>query len=225
MAQLASALPWHGRGQGFESLMLHQFMKKKHKSLKTLLPLLPTQTYSVTGKPCEPVTLIVIGKRHRIIKHFIYQRWYLAVGITPLSALRAFWATVFSSSYLTGPVSPLFIRKKTQQLAFQRPTRTNTFRRRHHLRLWKTSHTINGHRVWVGMLSYDRGSGFYKHSLFPTHHISSNLSSEENFLARSLRIARPTYVRLGEPAIGIISNGDPYTWDGKALVVNLSHAD
>ena len=24
LAQLASALPWHGRGQGFESLMLHQ---------------------------------------------------------------------------------------------------------------------------------------------------------------------------------------------------------
>jgi len=200
-------------------------MKKKHKNLKTLLPLLPKMTVSVSGKPCEPVTLIVIGKRKHITKFFINNRWYIAVGLTPVSIARAFWATVHNSSYLTGPVSPMFIRKKIHQLAFQRPTRSNTFRRRHHLRLWKTPHTINGHRLWVGMLSYDRASGFYKHSLFPTHHISSNLNSEENFLARSLRIGRPTYVTLGEPEIGIISNGDPYTWDGKALVIDLSHAD
>ena len=31
LAQLASALPWHGRGQGFESLMLHQIFMTDHE--------------------------------------------------------------------------------------------------------------------------------------------------------------------------------------------------
>ncbi len=34
LAQLASALPWHGRGQGFESLMLHQYRFKNQVTAK-----------------------------------------------------------------------------------------------------------------------------------------------------------------------------------------------
>jgi hypothetical protein len=74
----------------------------------------------------------------------------------------------------------------------------------------------------VGTLSYDRGIGHFKGSLLPTHHICSKLNSEENFLARSLRIPRPLYARLGHKEIGHINTGDPYIWDGKALVLDLS---
>lgn len=194
----------------------------KNKNLKGILPHIPDHTYSFTGRPCEPVSLLVIGHRRHIQNELMKHGWRMAVGINPISALRAFFATVFNASYPSGPVSPLFIHKKPQQLAFQKPTRSNTFRRRHHLRLWKTRHSLNGNRVWVGMISYDRAVGFYKRSLFPTHHISSNIDSEENFLARTLGIYHPEFVAVTEPEIGTISNGDPYTWDGKALVLDLS---
>jgi hypothetical protein len=75
--------------------------------------------------------------------------------------------------------------------------------------------------VWLGMLSYDKGVGLMKSSLVPTHHISSTLNHEEDFLARSLGISSPRYLQLSKAEKGVISTGDVYVWNGKALVIDL----
>ena len=114
---------------------------------------------------------------------------------------------------------PTFINGKRYRLAFEKPTRADTFRRRHHLRLWRTNLRVNKKAVWFGTLSYDRGVGVMKHSLYPTHHIGSVLNSEEEFLAKALGINN--YLQISEPTKGMIGTGDNYVWDGKALVINL----
>lgn len=195
-------------------------MAKKYKKLAEIIDDLPRHSHSIHGKPMEPVTLILLGDRPSIIEAFHQAGWYLAVPITFLSSIKSGLATIFNASYRTGPMWPSYIGAKRHQMGFERPTAADTYRRRHHLRLWKTPDKVEGKRVWVGTLSYDRSVGRFRGSLFPTHHICSKLNSEENFLARTLRIAAPTYIKLAGSEIGHINTGDPYIWDGKALVID-----
>jgi len=197
-------------------------MRKKNKNWSHILERLPRHSYSIHNKPMEPITLIILGNKKSLLKQFSDAGWYLADPITFFSTLRSGLATLFNSSYHTGPMFPSFIDGKIHQLGFERPTRSDSYRRRHHLRLWKTPFHIGKKRIWIGTLSYDRSVGHFKGSLLPTHHICSKLDSEEHFLARTLRIPQPLYAHIGHKELGHINSGDPYIWDGKALVLDLS---
>jgi LssY C-terminus len=195
---------------------------KNFKNIKESVYLLPRHSYSRNGPKMEPVSLIIIGSKKNVLDRLGKAGWYLADSINFNSAIKSVIATIFDSSYRTGPMGPAYIDNIKHRMGFERPTRSDSYRRRHHLRLWKTKVRIKKQIVWIGTISYDRGVGFIDNSLMPTHHISSNLKSEENFLARTLRIARPKYITLGDPENDHISTGDPYVWDGKALLIDLS---
>ena len=130
-------------------------------------------------------------------------------------------AAIFDRSYRQGPISDSYLAGHHFTLAFEKPTKADTFRRRHHLRLWRTPYKIMGRRVWAGTVSYDRAAGTHD-GVLPTHHIAPTLSWEEGFLAGSLGIHRPRHLTLDEPYKGELNNGDTYDYDGKALVLDLS---
>lgn len=194
----------------------------KYKTINDALPLLPRRSYTSSGELMEPVTLVIIGSKKNILSQFGQAGWYMADSVNFSSSLKSAIATVFNSSYITGPMWPSYISNTRHRMGFERPTRSDTFRRRHHLRLWKTKIRINKQILWIGTISYDRSIGLREGSLMPTHHISSTLKSEENFLARTFRIVKPKYITLGKAESGVIKTGDNYVWDGKALVIDLS---
>jgi hypothetical protein len=199
------------------------FMKKhKYKNLEEAADFLPKHSYSIRNVQMEPVTLIVIGTKRTIRKAFKSSGWYQAVPIDFISSIRSALTTLLDRSYKEGPMWPSFINGKRHQLGFEKPTKGDTYRRRHHLRLWRTGYSLKNYRIWVGTLSYDKGTGFFPGTLLPTHHISPDLKREADFLAHTMNIARPRHVKLSEPEQGVINTGDPYSWDGKALVLDLS---
>ncbi len=206
------------------SLAPPKFMKTKHKDLDDILPYLPRHSYSKLSDPMEPVSLIIIGKKHHLIDTFKLAGWYLADKITLTSSVDAALASLFNKSYKTGPMWTSYLSGKKHQIGFERPTGANTFRHRHHLRLWKTKFNLKDEPVWLGTISYDKSIGTVTSKLIPTHHISPTLNSEEDFLADTLYIKKPHYVELGNSEEGQINTGDNYFWNGKALVVDLSRA-
>jgi hypothetical protein len=202
--------------------MLHHFMKKrKYKNLSEVTGFLPKRSFSIRNAPMEPVTLIIVGKRGSIKKTFKAAGWYQAMPIGFISSFRSVLSTLLNRSYREGPMWPAFIDGKHHQIGFELPTQSDTYRRRHHLRLWRTGLSLPKGQIWTGTLSYDRSVGLFPGSVMPTHHISSNLTAEEEFLARTLKIHKPLYIKLAEPEKGIINTGDDYNWSGKALVLEL----
>jgi hypothetical protein len=197
--------------------------KKKIKisSFGDLERVLPKQSYSLLGLPMEPINIVVVGNRRYIYRHFKQHGWFAADKLGAISLIKALVASSFNLSYHEGIIGKSYVKGKPFLLGFQRPTRADTFRRRHHLRLWQTPYKINARRVWAGTLSYDRSVGVSK-SLWPTHHISPTLSWEESFLAASIGIKRPRHLTLSRPSQGQLGNGDHYQYDGKALVIDLS---
>ena len=185
---------------------------------------MPKHSYSRDARPMEPVNLIVIGNKRFLTSHFKDHGWYRADKIGAVSLSKALVAAIFNRSYRAGPISDSYLAGHHFTLAFEKPTKADTFRRRHHLRLWRTPYKIMGRRVWAGTVSYDRAVGTYE-GVLPTHHIAPTLSWEESFLATSLGIHRPRHLTLDESYNGELNNGDTYDYDGKALVLDLSGFD
>ncbi len=194
----------------------------KVRKLEDLTGLLPKYTFSAKGKQMEPINLIILGNLKNIEDHFLDRGWYEAQKLRFRSALKGLWAGIFNKSYPEGPFASSFLGTKPFRIGFERPTHTNTFRRRHHLRLWKTPHKLKGKCVWAGTISYDKSIGRESGGFWPTHHVAPTLSWEQSFLARSLGIKSPKHLRLSHPEIKQSSNGDTYISDGWALVLDLS---
>ncbi|HVO86719.1 MAG TPA: LssY C-terminal domain-containing protein [Candidatus Binatia bacterium] len=194
---------------------------KKYKNLEELIAKLPNHSFSINGKQMEPVCLVIEGNKRQIRRSFRAAGWYLADSIGFISTLKSAVSSLLNLSYRDGPMWPSYINGKKHQLGFERPTKTDTYRRRHHLRLWTTGFKVGKKRVWVGTISYDRGIGRFKGSLLPTHHIGPTLVLEEGYLARTFDIQAPKYLRLGQSETGVINTGDDYVWDGRALIINL----
>jgi undecaprenyl-diphosphatase len=192
------------------------------KNLDKILAQLPRYSFSVRKIRMEPVTLVVLGSKPHIRSRMTEAGWYLAAKINLLTTIRSAIATIFNSSYRNGPMWPAYINGHKHRMAFEMPTKSDTYRRRHHIRLWRSKYKWHGKSVWIGMASYDRSAGFIKKTPLPAHHINPNLKAEDDYIVRTLELMKPLFVRLAPPEEGIINTGDAYVWDGKALVMDLS---
>lgn len=169
----------------------------------------------------EPVNLVVTGHLNEIRHQLEEHGWFVAEDQTFKSFWHSLYSTFLKKPYPNGPMNPSFIGKHHRHdIAFERPTYHNNYRQRHHLRLWRTRFKLGKKRIWIGILSFDKGIGI-GHGL-PTHHIDPALLWEEKFLAHCLGINQPVFVRLDEHQRGYVSNGDPYVYDGRALVLEFN---
>ncbi|MGH7156787.1 MAG: LssY C-terminal domain-containing protein [Candidatus Saccharimonadales bacterium] len=196
-------------------------MKRRYQSIDDLVPLITIHSYSKDHVLSSPVSLIVVGRKSLIIKSFQQHGWFLAEQINPISAVRAGLATFFNLSYHKGPMYDSYVDGRPHVLGFEKPTQTDSFRRRHHLRLWKTRYYLNHKPVWIGTISYDRGVGLKKGSLLPIHHTNPTLRLEEDFLAKTFGVQKPIYVVLSRKESGTMYSGDSYIWDGQALLIEI----
>jgi undecaprenyl-diphosphatase len=116
-----------------------------------------------------------------------------------------------------------------QDLAFQQVTKEQSFKQRHHLRMWKTGMELpNGKRVWVGACSFDTHIKVQFRPPFIHHAIDPNLDQERDFLARSLQshgAARVMSVSMTPPVYASLpitnSYGAKYFTDGRAVVIEV----
>lgn len=197
-------------------------MKRKIKTLDDLAKIIPKQTFSVTGKPMEPINVVAIGELDELKKALESRSWHEAVRGNLINVTKAVYTGLLGKAYSAGPISPSYVKRRHFFVGFERPTQSDNFRRRHHMRIWKTYFRLNGRRIWIGTISYDRSAGVDGSGIIPTHHISPNLLWEEKFLAQSLGIKKPRFIRLSQARKALLSNGDDYEYDGRALVLELA---
>lgn len=173
----------------------------------------------------EPVNLIVTGRLKNIKRNLKIHGWYVADPLNFKTFWHSLWSMFSRRPYRTGPMFPGFIdQHHRHDVAFERPTYQDNYRQRHHLRLWKTRYRLGKQRIWVGIISFDKSIGIGRAGI-PTHHIHPSLLWEEKFLAHCLGVAKPLFLHLGNSEKGFVSNGDPYVYDGRALVLDFSRVE
>jgi membrane-associated phospholipid phosphatase len=183
---------------------------------------LPLYSETLTGKTMEPINFIYIGSQQQIEHLFESHGWYKADPSTIANTLRAVAIGFQGHQYLNAPVTPSYLNAKPENLAFQKPTQSNTLKQRHHTRLWRTDFRLpDGREIWVATASYDEGIEFAGPAKLPTHHIDPNVDAERNYIVSSLGISDTNFLQVVNPQAGKNASGDVFFTDGKAVVIQL----
>ena len=150
-------------------------------------------------------------------------KWYPADPLTLRSCLEIAEATVLKRPYDDAPVSNLYLRRRKQDLAFEKPVGTDP-RQRHHVRFWKLD-TLDeaGRPLWIGSATYDRAVGLSHTTGQITHHISANVDDERDGLLAdwqaTSRLVETYFVTNFQKAReGRNGGGDPWHTDGTLKV-------
>lgn len=176
------------------------------------------------GKPNEPMNLVLFGTAESIYDAWIRAGWYAADPVTPWSLFKSLLALLFDRPYRHGPITPIMAAGHAQEMSFQKPTKINKFRQRHHARVWSTPYaSTGGNPVWIGHTSYDVD---IKHvfKFPPAHTIDENLDKERELAIKDLVRAGARYkgyLQLHEDHEGTNAFGDIYTTDGRAAVLEV----
>jgi LssY-like putative type I secretion system component LssY len=188
---------------------------------------LPRLTHTKSGAPGDPINVILVGSQAQLEQSFRQAGWLVPDPITPQTTARIVAASLAHKPYPTAPVSPLYVFGRTQDLAFEKPTKV--VQNRDHIRLWLAASRLDGQLVWVGQASYDQGIEISGRTLFPTHHIAPAVDLERNRVRAELDqtglVRSDTLTAFTSPVLDAQNGGgDFYESDGDALVINFTTA-
>jgi hypothetical protein len=174
----------------------------------------------------DPLNLVVIGDRATVLRCF-GARWDEVEAITVSTAWRTAKSFLLGSQYRYSPVSPLYHDGRSQDLALQRARAS--INERLHLRLWRTSRSYQGQRIWIGQVSRDIGVRFtLKAWNLTTHKIDPDVDEARDYVTDDLMAAKRAACVGQVAGVGAAPasaprrnlTGDPYFTDGsRALLV------
>jgi membrane protein DedA with SNARE-associated domain/membrane-associated phospholipid phosphatase len=182
----------------------------------------PFSTESIGGTALEPINVIVVAKNLADLETAMGQAGWVQARKPGLASLsQAAWAALTNRPDDNAPVTPYFWYGVPNKVSFQRPTKDNSLRKRHHVRFWQTRFlTPEGNRIFVGAASFDDG---FDRTLL--HHIDPNIDAERDILAKDLQQAglsvRVEFLQVSPPHMGESVAGDPWFTDGKAAIVEI----
>lgn len=186
---------------------------------------LPHYTETLTGKPQEPVSLVLVGSRSTLEAAFRSAGWTEAAPFGFQSVAGGVAATLAHRPDPAGPVTPSFLAEEPNALAFSLPVGA-TFAERHHIRVWRTQdQTTASQDIWLATASYDRAFELSHTTFLPTHQIAPDIDTERAFVVASLgqsgAVDHQVTLQLVPPEQGRNFGGDPFVTDGRAVVLYL----
>jgi hypothetical protein len=205
---------------------------------------LPWYCVTPDGFASDPLNIGIIATREQLISSMEQAGWHMADPYRWRYILRQMLSTTYGWSYLTAPVSNLYLFGRKQDIAFEIPV-DGTQGNRHHVRFWATTyeskrplsfrsiywhhrreHVQGDNLLWVGAASLDTGIGYIRHNLQITHMIDPDTNRERELIVKQLKakkLARAVeVVKLDRPyrLINRVISGYLHT-DGKMAIISL----
>lgn len=179
-------------------------------------------TETVMGTQQEPLNFIILANSDNdLITAFEKSGWYLADTVSIHSLTKIAVSAILKKQYLHGPMTPVFWNKKINMFGFEKPTKINTVRQRHHVRFWKTRYTTqSGKIIYVGTASLDSG---IKWGI--THKIDPSIDTEREFIFDDLQKSEVLQSSKKEPfvkpVLGENFTGDQFFTDGEVYILDF----
>jgi len=192
-------------------------------SIRKMLVDSPNRAENKAKKPGDPLNLIVVGDSSQILAAFQQAGWNEAKKLGARSAMGTVRAMASNEGYGQAPVSQLYLFDRAEDLAFEKML--NTFLKRHHLRLWKTTATTaDGREIWLGASTHDIGLDV--HVGVVSHAIDPDLDAERakvgaDLLAGGLVASEQLVGRTNPLSEGKTATGGTWNTDGQMLVIEL----
>ena len=187
----------------------------------------PNRAESKMKKPGDPLNLVIVGNSDQILGAFKQAGWSEAKKLGTMSAIGTVRAMASDEGYGQAPVSQLYLFGRAEDLAFEKML--NTFLKRHHLRLWRTTvTTAEGREIWLGASTHDIGLDV--HLGVVSHAIDSDLDAERgkvgaDLMAGGMVAAERLVTRPNPLSEGKTATGGTWKTDGQLLVIELKKSE
>lgn len=193
--------------------------------LKALIAAEPFQTVAENPpKPSDITNLMLVGTEEQVRRAFGEAGWHAAAGLSAESKLETVRAIAENRGYKEAPVSILMLDGKAPDIVFEKTT--NTFSKRHHLRVWKRPVSWQGRPVWAVAATHDIGISFSEENRTFIHLIDSKIDRErtkvmDDLVFTGLVKSAELIERPNVPTKSANATGDALETDAKIGVLVL----
>ena len=187
---------------------------------------IPRRVQDQQGNPGDMVNFAIIGTQDQVQKAFASAGWTTVDKTTQDAIVHGLIATLSHEAYTEMPMSTLYLFGRPQDLSFARADPIAVAAIRHHLRVWKSTETVDGKPLWVGSATHDSGFEKDQRNGSVTHHIDPNIDEERDFIEQGFAdagvITGAAYVTPSNPLkSALTATGGSFHSDGRIVVMAL----
>src|SRR5277367_399740 len=191
-----------------------------------LFATIPRRVQDQQGNPGDMVNFAIIGTQDQVQKAFTAAGWTGVDKTTQDAVVHGLLATLSHEAYTEMPMSILYLFSRPQDLSYARADPLAVAAIRHHLRVWKSTETVEGKPLWVGSATHDNGFEKDQRNCSVTHHIDPNIDEERDFIEQGFAAAGvmsgAAYVTPANPLkTAVTATGGSFHSDGRIVVIAL----
>jgi LssY C-terminus len=147
---------------------------------------IPRRVSDKAGDPGDMVNFLILGSQDEMEKTFTTAGWVKVDADVKDTLLHGVLASLSKESYLTMPMSQLYLFGRPQDYGWAHAEPISVVRSRNHLRLWKAPFTVNGETLWVGAATHDIGFERDERNNGITHKIDPDIDLERDYVEKTL---------------------------------------
>jgi LssY C-terminus len=191
-----------------------------------LFAAIPRRVQDQQGDPGDMVNFALIGSQDQVEQAFQNAGWVKVDSTRKDAVVHGLIDTLQHNAYLEMPMSTLYLFGRAQDLSYARADPIMVAAERHHLRVWKSTATVNGRELWVGSSTHDVGFERDQRDNGITHKIDPQIDKERDFLEQSFAAAgslqAAAYVTPSDPlTTAKTATGGSFQSDGRIVVLVL----
>jgi hypothetical protein len=190
---------------------------------------IPRRIADKAGAPGDMVNFLIIGSQEEMEKVFTTAGWVKVDANVKETVLNGFLASMSKESYLTMPMSPLYLFGRQQDYGWAHAEPIAVVASRNHLRIWKAPFAVNGRTLWVGAATHDVGFEKDQRNNGLTHKIDPNIDLERDYVEKTLAstglVAEVTHILPANPMQEAkTATGGSFHSNGQVLVLKLGES-
>jgi hypothetical protein len=163
-----------------------RYLKSMPGMDNSLFSKIPRRITDKTGNPGDMVNFLIIGSQTAMEKVFFTAGWVKVDLDVKDTVLNGLIASMSKESYLTMPMSPLYLFGRTQDYGWAHAEPIQVVASRNHLRIWKAPFAVNGENVWAGAATHDVGFARDERNHGLTHKINPDVDLEKDYVEKTL---------------------------------------
>jgi len=193
----------------------------------TIWTKVPRRVADKNDNPGDMVNFLLIGSEDAMQKVFTAAGWVKVDADVRGTVLRGIIESISKESYLTMPMSPLYLFGRSQDYGWAHAEPIKVVASRNHLRIWKAPFDVGGQTLWIGAATHDIGFDRDQRNDGITHKIDPDIDLEREYVEKTLSatglIAEVAHA-LPTDALkeAKTATGGSFHSDGRVLILKLN---
>ena len=190
---------------------------------------IPRRVSDKQNNPGDMVNFLILGSEAAMQQVFTSAGWVKVDADVKDTILHGFLESMSKESYLTMPMSQLYLFGRPQDYGWAHAEPISVVRTRNHLRIWKAPFQVDGKTLWVGAATHDTGFERDQRNNGVTHKIDPDIDLERDYVEKTLastgKVAEVSHFLPDKPLKEAkTATGGGFHSNGQVLVLKLEES-